>query len=189
MNRLVLIFVSILFLFSCKEKVIKEYKFRVISFGGIDEEVKKEGKLVVESLKDTIRYKYYFKSSNNENRDELTVEILKPKKNDLILIHKIDKTLIIEKLVSIKNYEINGDLYLIKKYQEENPAIDGDGATFFNDKYGRIAGVSYSWGFYDFIQISSDTLNNNFEILKKEMLNDTSGFFRHVLKPPKKHSK
>lgn len=184
MNRLVLTFLCTLFLFSCKEKVIKEYKIRVVSFGGIDEEVKKEGKLVVESLKDTTKYKYYVKSSNNENGEELTFEILKPEKNDSILIHKKDSTLVIEKLVVIKNYEINGDLYLIKKYQEENPAIDGDGATFFNDKYGRIAGVSYSWGFYDFIQISSDTLNNNFEILKKEMLNDTSGFFRYATKPP-----
>lgn len=189
MNRLVLIFVSVLFLFSCKEKVIKEYKFRVISFEGIDEEVKKEGKLVVESLKDTTRYKYYVKSSNNEYGEELTFEILKTEKNDSILIHKKDSTIVIEKLVAIKNYEINGDLYQIKKYKKDNPEIDEDGATFFNDKYGRIAGASYSWGFYDFIQISSDTLNNNFEILKKEMLNDTSGFFRHVLKPPKKHSK
>ncbi|MDF1674493.1 MAG: hypothetical protein P1U44_02170 [Vicingaceae bacterium] len=186
MNRLVLTFLCTLFLFSCKEKVIKEYKIRVVSFGGIDEEVKKEGKLVVESLKDTIRYKYYFKPSNNDNREELTFEILKPEKNDSILIHKIDSTLVIENLVAIKNYQINGDLYQIKKYQEENPVIDGDGATFFNDKYGKIAGVSYSWGFYDFIQISSDSLNSNFEIIKKVMLDDTSGFFRYVPKPPQK---
>jgi len=187
MNRLVLTFVCTLFLFSCKEKVIKEYKFRVISFGGIDEEVKKEGKLVVESLKDTIRYKYYFKPSNNDNREELTFEILKPEKYDSILIRKIDCTLVIEKLVAIKNYQINGDLYQIKKYQKDNSGVDEDGSTFFNDDYGRIAGVSNSWGFYDFIQISSDTLNNKFEVLKKEMLNDTSRFFRYIVKPPKKH--